>query len=254
MRLQCTKNLQTYLKLDGKSLEPLPEDYEAKYDSYGFHANVKKIGGRNVFIFMNNKTRYSLIFMGRFPKKPEDIKKLLQESLLEEMETEGILPEDVTRFLDGMGTVTFSKTSDRQLVGCMNELAFELEYTNPDEWEKDIKFQLAISQFANDTFKKLDKNYIVPREELYKEMEELRADATNTMEPISDLQAVKRWKSISQENRKLLEGSVFCSNCGCTTIKPGYVIKSLTQGDILITGKCYKCNGQVARVVEHNWD
>lgn len=254
MIIQCTKDLQIYLKLDTKVIETLPEGYTSVEDSYGFHAHVKKICGRNAFIFMNNKMRYSLIFIGgRFPRELQKLKAVLVNGFMEELLAEGVLKEDIMKYLDNIGEIHFANTSDRQLIGNINELARDLEFAHLDGWEKDKQFQLAISQWENGSIKKLDKEYVIPREEMYKMIEELRNSSVTTDNGRIELEAVARWNSISLKNRKFIENNVFCSNCGCAKIQPGYGIRSLSHGDILITGKCNKCDSDIARAVESEW-
>lgn len=72
-------------------------------------------------------------------------------------------------------------------------------------------------------------------------------------EMISDFSAIKRWKSISQQNRDLISKNVYCSNCGVTEIKEGLTIKAVADGDIVLRGKCKTCGADVARLVERDW-
>lgn len=60
--------------------------------------------------------------------------------------------------------------------------------------------------------------------------------------------AKKRWEAIPDHERKMLEGNVFCSTCGVTTIVDYHVESSHYQ--ILLKGKCQKCQGDVARVID----
>jgi hypothetical protein len=157
------------------------------------------------------------------------------------------------KYLDNIGEIHFANTSDRQLIGIINELARDLEFAYLDGWEKDKQFQLAISQWENGSIKKLGKEYVIPREEMYKMIEKLRNSSVTTDNGWIEFEAVARWNSISLENRKFIESNVFCSNCGCAKIQPGYGIKSLSHGDILLTGKCNKCDSDIARIVESEW-
>ncbi|WP_254871154.1 hypothetical protein [Bacillus sp. Marseille-Q1617] len=67
------------------------------------------------------------------------------------------------------------------------------------------------------------------------------------MMPVDEL-ALKKWKSMPPDLRKRLEGNVFCSKCGVTTIVD-YHVDSIDH-DIVLKGHCKKCNGKVARVID----
>ena len=60
--------------------------------------------------------------------------------------------------------------------------------------------------------------------------------------------AVAKWNRINADNQKKLLANVFCGKCGTTTIAD-YTIENC-QSDVVLYGKCAKCGGNVARVVE----
>jgi len=62
-------------------------------------------------------------------------------------------------------------------------------------------------------------------------------------------QAAKLWDTLTEESKLILLTHVICSRCRhVVTIKnfAGTVI----SGDLLLSGKCAECNGDVARLVE----
>ena len=63
-----------------------------------------------------------------------------------------------------------------------------------------------------------------------------------------DNPAEAKWNRLPEEIRSKLLANVFCSQCHLTEIID-YVIEDNSQG-ILLRGKCAKCNGNVARLVE----
>jgi hypothetical protein len=60
--------------------------------------------------------------------------------------------------------------------------------------------------------------------------------------------AEKKWNQISEVLRVKLLSNVFCPKCSVTEIKD-YVFEENKHG-VLLKGKCSKCNGNVARLVE----
>ncbi|RJQ25135.1 hypothetical protein C4565_08920 [Candidatus Parcubacteria bacterium] len=65
---------------------------------------------------------------------------------------------------------------------------------------------------------------------------------------IVDLQAVKKWNQIPKEMQNKLIDNVFCGKCGVTTITD-YTMTNDKYG-VLLEGKCKKCGGPVARLIE----
>jgi len=66
---------------------------------------------------------------------------------------------------------------------------------------------------------------------------------------VIDLEAAKKWAEISPDIRRQLINNVFCSKCGVTAIVD-YVLHNDRFG-IVLKGKCKKCGGDVARLVEN---
>ena len=66
--------------------------------------------------------------------------------------------------------------------------------------------------------------------------------------PKDETPAVEKWNTISSANQKKLLDNVFCGKCGVTMIVD-YTIEN-SRSDIVLQGKCKKCGGKVARVVE----
>ena len=62
-------------------------------------------------------------------------------------------------------------------------------------------------------------------------------------------QAKKHWEAVPKEVRVKLLNNVWCTHCSDMT---GIVLESMKvdRGDLVLEGKCVKCSGPVARVIE----
>jgi len=62
-------------------------------------------------------------------------------------------------------------------------------------------------------------------------------------------QAAKLWASIPPKTRKLLLSNVWCSHCRSEVTITDFkgVVR---KGDLLLEGRCSKCQSEVARVIE----
>lgn len=66
--------------------------------------------------------------------------------------------------------------------------------------------------------------------------------------PKTHLKAQEAWDKITTDIQQKLLDNVFCVNCGVTTIVD-YTLK-LPKHGLTLEGKCKKCSGDVARVIE----
>lgn len=66
---------------------------------------------------------------------------------------------------------------------------------------------------------------------------------------VSDIGALQKWASLTQNIKRRILDNVFCSSCGVTTIKK-YSLHDETLG-ILLKGTCNKCGQNVARFIEN---
>ncbi len=62
-------------------------------------------------------------------------------------------------------------------------------------------------------------------------------------------QALKRWESIPGEIRQRLLRNVWCGDCG-TSVTITHFTGRIERGDLILTGQCGQCQGEVARVIE----
>ena len=65
----------------------------------------------------------------------------------------------------------------------------------------------------------------------------------------SKANALEIWSRLSKDQRNAILTNVFCHQCKLTSIKDYLIEKS--GPDIVLRGKCSKCNGPVARLVEN---
>lgn len=57
------------------------------------------------------------------------------------------------------------------------------------------------------------------------------------------------WNRLSKDHQNVILANVFCYQCKMTTIKDYSIERSGL--DIVLRGRCSKCNGPVARLVEN---
>ncbi|WP_071392748.1 plasmid pRiA4b ORF-3 family protein [Bacillus tuaregi] len=179
MRIHCTKKLLDELKLK-------PEEVRSEVDPfYSWHANVMLVNRRKTVVFVNDHNRYVVVLHGL---KAKDFKKLDEHfihAVREAFQQEHIKEEIIDQYLEQAQEISFAKTNDRTTVARMNKSCEQVTYFE-DLFKVDSLFQGKVSRRAS-TFLvgHGKKDYIVPNEELYKDLEKLAGG------PIFDVQAVE---------------------------------------------------------------
>jgi hypothetical protein len=69
------------------------------------------------------------------------------------------------------------------------------------------------------------------------------------MAKIINMRAMQKWNEFPKDFQKQVLDNVFCGKCFVTTIVD-YNMTLTDDGFVLLTGKCRKCGGDVARVVD----
>lgn len=64
---------------------------------------------------------------------------------------------------------------------------------------------------------------------------------------VTDLEAVRLWRTYPERVQELLLNNAFCSNCGVASFKPGYNLR-MSDSHVLIEGNCAKCDARIARL------
>ena len=73
--------------------------------------------------------------------------------------------------------------------------------------------------------------------------------ASDAIPYFADDPAIKLWGKVTDEGKRLILANVWCGKCGHGVAIEDYT-GSVVGGDLLLTGKCSDCHGDVARVVE----
>src|SRR5207244_545984 len=61
--------------------------------------------------------------------------------------------------------------------------------------------------------------------------------------------AERRWSELSEELKSQLLSNVWCVSCRESTTIMWYAGR-MEEGDLILEGRCTRCKGQVARVIE----
>lgn len=67
--------------------------------------------------------------------------------------------------------------------------------------------------------------------------------------PQFSTQAAKLWNAIPADTRRLLLANVYCGKC-CGAVSITNAVGAVKGGDLILTGNCAVCGGDVARHIE----
>jgi hypothetical protein len=122
MLIRCTQKLLTELKIK-------PADVESPADSFwSWHANMFYIERRKCVLITNDTTLFSLFIPSL--KKPDfqSFHYLFGQYLFKNMLYEQIPQNQIETVLDQCQKIDYGKTSNRSVLGSMNDQRYQLEY------------------------------------------------------------------------------------------------------------------------------
>ena len=79
--------------------------------------------------------------------------------------------------------------------------------------------------------------------------EEMEEDEFRRGKGVTEIEALREWRKIPEQIRKLLLANAFCHNCGTTEFAPGYTLR-MRHGRVLVEDCCAKCRAEVARLCD----
>jgi hypothetical protein len=123
--IRCTRKLLK--ELDVPLVEPdrIPQTTEGLGN---WHANLLRIDRRKCLLFTNEKTFYTFLIPKVLKANLKNIEEEFLIHLSYNLQNEGFGLEVINRVMQEYKEIGFAKTSNRQVLGSMNEFAFENDY------------------------------------------------------------------------------------------------------------------------------
>jgi hypothetical protein len=120
--IQCTKKLAAELKV------PVSNEKIHSRLLFSWHAHLFLFNRRKCVLVMNNETRYNFVLYGL---KKDDFKRfdeLIIESMTENLIADGMEQSLVYKYLQDHRQVNYAPTSDRSILGQINEMIMIAQY------------------------------------------------------------------------------------------------------------------------------
>jgi len=167
--LCCTKKITDLLKI-------VPETYKPEDDTSvlgSWYANLFLVERKKCLIFVNSRTLFSFVVINQTKKDIEQISNMFKRNLLKRLHAESISPDIIARIMKDHEKITICKTSDRRILGSMNELIFHFRvHCEMEEGLAKIDMNKANTQAAG-SIMKFNNEYIRPRDMLIKIIDHL---------------------------------------------------------------------------------
>ena len=156
MIIQTTKKLQIFLGTNGIGLPSFAKPFAC------WHGNLLNINRRKAILLTHNMSRYSLLIYSVTKKDLVTLDKIIVQRLKEQLIYDEFSIAQIKFILKHSETFSYFKSSDRSVTGSMIEMAAISQMMI----EKDAADPKTISSKLNDMFKKIDGNYVIPKEKL----------------------------------------------------------------------------------------
>lgn len=98
-----------------------------------WHANLLVLDRRKCVLFTNDKTRYTFLAFGL--KKPDFkmLDEVFRQGLFKNLMRDGFSQEAIEKVLDEIREIVFTRTSNRSVLGTMNDMSSIIKWTVHDE-------------------------------------------------------------------------------------------------------------------------
>ncbi|CAM4176297.1 hypothetical protein L1N85_13685 [Paenibacillus alkaliterrae] len=123
MTIQCTKKLAT--ELDVPLSNEKPENFNPLYC---WHAHLFSFNRRKCILVMNNETRYNFVMFGLLKADFKRFSDLIVKQLSDNLLADGIEQALVDNYLQNRGDVSYTPTSDRSIIGQINDMIMVAQY------------------------------------------------------------------------------------------------------------------------------
>ncbi|MFB7141307.1 hypothetical protein ACFCYN_16780 [Gottfriedia sp. NPDC056225] len=123
MRIQLTKKLSDEMKLN-----VVKPDLTNENQLFCWHANIFKLGRKKCVLVMNNATRYCFMMYGLVKKDFTDFEVLMKNHILKNFLANEYEIEKIDLYMEKLGEVQYTATSDRSIISQMNDMIFSAEH------------------------------------------------------------------------------------------------------------------------------
>lgn len=146
MIIQATKKLQDMV---GVKTTELP----TSFDSFvSWHGNIFMLGRKKCLLVTHNESLYSIFLYGVTKKEMKNLAEILRSSLAELLRRDDFILPQIVKILETLESITYMKTSDRSVIGNMNDMVHMLKYYNMTEDELSLSARINHTPYSRGKF------------------------------------------------------------------------------------------------------
>lgn len=121
MIIQTTKKLACFLGSNGIPLSPFTEPCAC------WHGNILQLGRHKALLLTHNESYYSVVIQGVTKKEIPSLTKRIYARLKEQLLRDNFTPKEIEILLLFSEAFSYFKSSNRRVLGVMNDMAKTLE-------------------------------------------------------------------------------------------------------------------------------
>jgi len=133
LTIQCTKKLADYLN---KDISNKPNEGIDMF--YSWHAHLFVIQRKKYIVVMNSVTRYNFVLGPVMAKDLKSLDNMIFDGIRDNLDADRVSEELIDLYCKEMHGIEYMKTSERSIVGQINDVIFYIECVYETNGELDI--------------------------------------------------------------------------------------------------------------------
>jgi len=146
MIIQATKKLQDFLSIKENEV-PMGKNAMDLW-----HGNIFMIGRRKCLLLTHNESYYSVLIYGVTKKQMKDLSTVVKKFLQELLRIDGFTLKQIVKMSESVESIEYAKTSDKKVLGVMNDMIFMLKYYNMTEDELSLAHRINHTPYKRKEF------------------------------------------------------------------------------------------------------
>lgn len=137
MILRCSQKFLNFMGISKREVALIPANENEIHD---WHAHLFYLNRRKHLIFTHSASLFSVVIFDVLKKDIADFKAFFLKNLSRCLYYEEFSAEEINRITGAVSDITFSLTSDRRVIGSINELIYQ--YQSGVEWHQPSQEEL----------------------------------------------------------------------------------------------------------------
>ncbi|PUB11942.1 hypothetical protein C8K15_11132 [Paenisporosarcina sp. OV554] len=120
-----------------KNLTSKPKETQDLF--YSWHAHLFLINRKKYIMVMNSQTRYLFVLGPVVAKDIKNLDEMIYSGIQENLEADKVNPIFIEQYVQHMDRIEYMKTSERSIIGQMNDAIYYIECVQEDDGIMDVQ-------------------------------------------------------------------------------------------------------------------